>query len=280
MTPRPLSADLVGTVFPVQRFSWTAKDAMLYALGVGCRPPEDLPFIYEARGPVVLPTFTLIPGMLASAGLLTEVQIDPAAILHGEQAVTVHRAVPPAADVEVRGRLTEVWDKGKAAVLVVEGEVHDPDGLLATTSSTVFVRGAGGFGGDRGPSAAAVAPPERPPDHAVVLEVRPEQAALYRLSGDPNPLHIDPDIARMVGFDAPFLHGLCTFGIVGRAFLACVCDDDVNRFGSLSGRFADQVYPGDEITTKIWRTGDGEAVLQAETQRGAVVLNRASATWR
>lgn len=279
MSARPLSADIVGTDLPVQHHSWTAKDTMLYALGVGCRPPEDLPFIFEGRGPQVLPTFAVIPGMLASAGLLAEVDIDPAAILHGEQTVTVERPIPVEADTEIRGRIAHVWDKGKAAVIVVEGEVHDHKGLLATTQATVFVRGAGGFGGDRGPSSDQPEVPDRDPDHSVVTAVRAEQAALYRLSGDPNPLHIDPDIAQMAGFDTPFLHGLCTFGIVGRAVLSCICDDDVSRFRSLSGRFADQVYPGDEVTTRIWRTDESRAAIEAVTQRGAVVLNRADATW-
>jgi acyl dehydratase len=212
--------------------------------------------------------------MLAAAGLVGEVDIDPMMILHGEQGVVLHRPLPPRADVEVHGRLTAIWDKGKAAVLVVEGEVVDEVGTLATTSATVFVRGAGGFGGQRGPSGDEGPTPAGGPDHVVELETRADQAAIYRLSGDPNPLHIDPDVARLVGYDEPFLHGLCTFGIVGRAVLSALCDGDVSRFGGLSARFADQVYPGDTVITKIWRDGTTSAHVEASTQKGKVVLSR------
>lgn len=279
MTPRPLSSDLAGMEFPVQPFSWTDKDAMLYALGVGCRPEENLNFVYEGRGPQVLPTYAVIPGMLSAAGLIGEVEIDPMMILHGEQGITLHRPLPSKAEVEVHGRLAQVWDKGKAAVLVVEGEITDDNGPLATTTATIFVRGAGGFGGERGPSPEGGEVPDREPDAVVPIETRPEQAAIYRLSGDPNPLHIDPDFAQAVGYEAPFLHGLCTFGVVGRAVLSALCDGQVERFRGLEGRFADQVYPGDTVVTKIWGTGDGEAAIQAETQRGNVVLSRGRAIW-
>lgn len=140
------------------------------------------------------------------------------------------------------------------------------------------MRGAGGFGGERGPSAAGKnAPPDRDPDVTITHETRVEQAAVYRLSGDRNPLHIDPGFAKLAGFDAPFNHGLCTFGFVGRAVLEGVFDGDVDAFGSFEGRFADQVWPEDSIVTKLWKTDDG-ALVQAETQKGNVVLSQAKAT--
>lgn len=278
MTARPLSADLVGLSFEPASTSWTAKDTMLYAAGVGTRPDDELDFLYEGKGPKVLPTFAVIPGTTGMIGLVGAVDINPAMVLHGEQAVECHREIPPEASASSTGRIVEVWDKGQAAVVVVEVVTEDAGGPLFTNRSTIFVRGAGGFGGERGPSTSGRhAPPERAPDHVVAYETRPEQAAVYRLSGDVNPLHIDPDFAKMAGFERPFLHGLCTYGFVGRAVLHSLCGGDPARFGSLEGRFADQVYPGDTIVTKIWVTGDGEAVLQAENQDGAVVLSQAAA---
>ena len=278
--PRPLSPDLLGLELPVQTASWTDKDVMLYALGVGARPPGDLDFLYEGNGPKVLPTYGVIPGLAAMGSLFGEVEIDPTMILHGEQSITCHRTIPPRADVEIQGRIDQIWDKEKAAVIGFEGTASDADGPLFTAAATLFVRGAGGFGGERGPSAAGKnAPPDRAPDVTVTHETRVEQAAIYRLSGDRNPLHIDPGFAELAGFDAPFNHGLCTFGFVGRAVLDGVFDGDVDVFGSLEGRFADQVWPEDSIVTKLWKTDDG-ALVQAETQKGNVVLSQARASAR
>ena len=277
---RPLSADLVGHELAPIAASWTEKDVMLYALGVGARPPEDLEFLYEGKGPLVLPTYGVVPGLMAMSGVFGEVEVNPAMILHGEQSITCHRTLPPRAEVEISGRISEVWDKGKAAVIGFEGTARDGDGELFTVAATLFVRGAGGFGGERGPSAAGKGgPPDGDPDVVIEYETRAEQAAIYRLSGDRNPLHIDPEFAQMAGFDAPFNHGLCTFGFVGRAVLAGVFGGDVDSFGTLEGRFADQVWPEDTIVTKMWREDDG-AVVEASTQKGNVVLSQARAIAR
>src|SRR5262245_3391323 len=278
---KPISMDLVGMTFEPVSFGWTAKDVMLYAVGVGAKPEGELEFVYEGKGPRVLPTYAVIPGMFSMGGLVSNVEINLAMLLHGEQAITLHREIPPEGKVRVTGRISEVWDKGKAAVIGSEGIVEDDKGLLLTTKATLFIRGAGGFGGERGPSTAGVnVPPERKPDHVVEEATRPEQGAVYRLSGDRNPIHIDPDFAKMAGFEKPFMHGLCTYGIVGRAILRALCGGDPARFTSFAARFADQVYFGDTIITKIWRTGNGEAIVQAETQNGSVVLSQARATFR
>jgi len=277
----PLSVDLVGhSLDPIQT-SWDEKDVMLYACGVGARPPEELDVLFEGNGPKVLPTFGVIPGMLAMGSLLSAgLDINPMMILHGEQAITLHREIPSRCKAQVTGRISEIWDKEKAAVVGCEGLVEDDDGPLFTTTATLFVRGAGGFGGDRGPSTAGKnAPPEREPDHIVEDMTRKEQGAIYRLSGDRNPLHIDPEFATAAGFEVPFLHGLCTYGFVGRAILRALCDGDVARFTSFEARFADQVYPEDTIVTKLWLVGEGEAMVQAETQKGNVVLSQARATF-
>jgi acyl dehydratase len=280
MSPEPLSS-LLGRTFDPIPVSWDSKDAMLYAVGVGARPATELDFLFEGKGPLVLPTYGVIPGMMAMGALFgSGVEINPMMILHGEQAISLQRAIPADCKAQVTGSVTEVWDKGKAAVIGVAGEVADDDGPLFTTKATLFVRGAGGFGGERGPAAAERnAPPDTAPDHVVEAETRDEQAAIYRLSGDRNPLHIDPGFAQMAGYESPFIHGLCTYGFVGRAVLHALCDGDPARFTSFEGRFADQVYPGDTIVTKLWRTGDGEAIVQAETQHGNVVLSQARATF-
>lgn len=276
-----ISSKLVGMTFEPMAYEWSSKDTMLYALGVGAKPEHDLDYVYENKGPRVLPTFAVIPGMLSMGGLVTNVEINLMMLLHGEQGIKLHRELPPEAHVKVVGKVTAVWDKGKAAVIETEGLVQDDKGPLVTTTSTLFIRGAGGFGGERGPSTAGVSePPDRAPDHVVKDHVQPEQGAIYRLSGDRNPIHIDPDFAKAAGFPAPFLHGLCTYGIVGRAILKAVCGGDPARFVSFSARFADQVFYGDDIVTKIWITGPGEALVRAESQKGNTVLSQAKTTFK
>ena len=275
----PISATLVGLELDPVDYKWNDKDVMLYALGVGARPPADLRFVFEGAGPVVLPTFGVIPGLAAMASLFGSVEVNPAMILHGEQSITCHRTIPPTASVRIAGRVTNVWDKGKAAVIEFEGTASDDDGPMFTAAASLFVRGAGGFGGERGPSGVRNAPPDREPDVVVEQETRPEQAAIYRLSGDRNPLHIDPEFAKLAGFDAPFNHGLCTFGFVGRAVLEGVFDGDVDAFGSLEGRFADQVWPADTIVTRIWHEEDA-AIVEASTGAGNLVLSQARALRR
>jgi len=281
MAPQPLSPDLVGIEFAPIDFSWTKRDAIIYALGVGCRPDTELDFLYERRGPAVLPTYAVIPGMNALIGLAGVVELDFTRLLHGEQGVTVHRDLPPKATITLTGRITEVWDKEKSAVIGVEGVASDDDGPIFSVYTSLVMLGQGGFGGERGPANPEThEPPDRSPDVTTIHDVRPEQAAIYRLSGDKNPMHIDPDFATKAGFDGPFLHGLCTFGFVGRAVLEGLCDGDVSKFGSLRGRFVDQVWPGDKIITKQWLNSDGSAVVIAETDRGITVLNQAYATVR
>jgi len=276
-----ISSALVGRTFDPVPFSWSSKDVMLYALGVGAKPEGELEFVYENKGPKVLPTYAVIPGMLSMGGLVSNVEINLAMLLHGEQGITLHREIPPEGNVRVIGRIADVWDKGKAAVIGTEGIVEDDDGPLLTTKATLFIRGAGGFGGERGPSTTGLnQPPDRAPDHVVEDVTRPEQGAIYRLSGDRNPIHIDPDFAKMAGFEKPFVHGLCTYGFVGRAILKALCGGDPARFKSFDARFADQVYFGDKIITKMWVMKEGEALIQAESQNGKVVLSQARATYQ
>jgi acyl dehydratase len=274
-----LSSDLVGLKGDPTEYSWTSKDALLYAVGVGARPYDELDLLFEGKGPKVLPTFAVIGGM-AGMGVMGQIEgINPAMILHGGESITLHRELPPDEKVTLQGEITEIWDKGAAAVIGIATTATDDKGPLFTAAASIFARGAGGFGGERGPSAKGLnAPPERAPDHVVSDETRNEQAAIYRLSGDRNPLHIDPEFAKMGGFDTPILHGLCTYGFVGRAILNSLCGGDPAKFKSFDARFADVVYPGDTIITKLGVDGN-EAIVQAETQNGNVVVANAKTTF-
>jgi acyl dehydratase len=272
-----LSPDLVGLKGEPSKYSYDEKDAMLYNVGIGARPYDDVEFLYEGNGPKVFPTFAVIGGM-AGMGVMGQLEgINPVMILHGEQSITLHRELPPRASLTLEGQLVGLWDKGAAAVVEIETTASDDQGPLFTAKAGIFARGSGGFGGERGPSAKDKNnPPEKEPDHVVSDETRIEQAAIYRLSGDRNPLHIDPGFAKMGGFETPILHGLCTYGFVGRAILKTLCDNDPAKLKHFEARFADVVYPGDTITTKMWVDGK-EAIVQAETQKGNVVLANAKA---
>lgn len=274
MTQRkPLGPDVVGTELPATVYQYTDRDVMLYALGVGA---TELEFIYE-RGLKVIPSFAVIPAFPALMGMVGAVEINPMMILHGEQAFRVHKSIPIEGKLTTTGRVTGVYDKGKGALITIETLTKEEGGdLLFTNQFGVFVRGAGGFGGERGPEAGNN-PPERAPDKSVSMATLPIQAAIYRLSGDRNPLHIDPAFAKMAGYDRPILHGLCTFGHVCRAVLKEYCENDPARFLGMSARFSGVVYPGDTITTEMWDAGGGKIIVQAKTQEGRVVISNAAA---
>ena len=178
------------------------------------------------------------------------------------------------------GKITGIYDKGSGAVIASESTAVDTGTgePLFSTRTALFIRGEGGFGGDRGPSAVKI-DVDRKPDHTVTYQTRPDQALLYRLNGDRNPLHSDPTFARGGGFDRPILHGLCTFGFTGRALLAVLCDDDPERFLSMDARFSKPVLPGDALTVSIWREGD-RALFRTERAPGEVVLDSGVCTYK
>ncbi|MSP42573.1 MAG: 3-alpha,7-alpha,12-alpha-trihydroxy-5-beta-cholest-24-enoyl-CoA hydratase [Alphaproteobacteria bacterium] len=280
MAKLPMNAKLLGHVFEPIEVSWDHKDTILYALGVGAKPEGQLDFVFEGKGPKVLPSFAVIPGGCGLAAAIENVDLRLEMLLHGEQSFTLSRPIPPRAKGRVYSKIIEVWDKGKAAIVGVESTLEDSDGVLLTTYASLFVRGAGGFGGERGPAGEARNTPlERAPDAVVSETPLLEQGAIYRLSGDWNPIHIDPEFARLGGFDAPFMHGLCTYGFVCRAALKTLCSDDPAKFTSMTGRFADRVLYGDTIITKIWKTAPGEAILHAETQKGNIILSQGAVTY-
>jgi acyl dehydratase len=275
-----LSPDLVGTQFEPVSISWNEKDTMLYALGVGAKPGDELDFLYEGRGPLVLPTYAVIPGMRALGNIGQAVKLKIQRLLHGEQGVELLRPLPPKAEITLNSHISEVWDKGKAGVIGVTAEGLDDDGPLFRTHATLFYLGGGDFGGEPGPSTRdRNMPPSAEPDIIIEHQTQEEQGALYRLSGDRVALHIDPEFAQKAGYDRPFMHGLCTYGFVGRAILSGLCDGDPTRFKSINGRFAERVQFGEKIITKMWVTSPGEAIVQAENQDGVVVLSQASATF-
>lgn len=273
MARQALGPDVVGLELAATEFKYEERDVMLYALGVGAK---ELPFIFE-RGLKTLPTFAVIPAFPALMGLSAGVEINLVMLLHGEQGFRLSKEIPTSGALTTVGKVTGVYDKGKGALVTIESTTKDAGGdVVFTNTSGVFIRGAGGFGGERGPEAGNAAP-ERGPDKSVEMTTLDIQAAIYRLSGDRNPLHIDPDFAKMAGYDRPILHGLCSFGHVGRAVLQEYCGNDTSKFAGFSCRFSGVVYPGDTIITDMWDEGNGKILVQARTQDGRVVISNAAA---
>ena len=272
----PVNLSAVGKKLGSVTHSYTERDVMLYALGVGCGT-DELQFTYE-RDLKVLPTFAVIPSFPAMMNLGGAMDVNPAMVLHGEQRIELHADIPTSGTITTTPTIKAIYDKVKGAVVVVETESVDQKGkLLFRNTSSIFVRGEGGFGGDRGPSGARNVPPDRKPDKSISTKTLPQQALIYRLSGDMNPLHADPDFAKMGGFDRPILHGLCTYGIAGRAVLAAWCDNDPKRLKSFEVRFSGVVFPGETITTDMWQVERGKVALTAKTERGEAVLSGAAA---
>lgn len=284
-----LNLDAVGaTSEPFER-SWQHNDALLYALGVGAGASDptgfELEFTTENSDGVaqrVLPTFTTIIGQ--GGGGIALGDYDPAMLVHGEQAIRLHGELPASGSISTTTRVAGMYDKGAAGLVVLENESRHADtGELAFTSrSSLFIRGVGGFGGPRNPegddeTALAAQPlPTREPDDVVTYTTRADQALLYRLNGDRNPLHSDPVFAKRAGFDAPILHGLCTYGFTGRALLHAVCGSDPARFGAMRARFSKPTMPGDTLTISLWDIGNdvpGAYRFRTATQRGETVMD-------
>jgi acyl dehydratase len=270
----PLNPEAVGTATGPTEISWTSKDSLLCAVGVGAGTGE-LAFTTENTNGVqqrAFPTMPVILGWGRGESPMAKIgTFNPALLVHGQQAVTLHRELPVDGKAQATSRIAAMYDKGKAAVVVTETEASDADGPLFTTRSSAFIRGEGGWGGDRGPSGPVNVPPDRAPDHQVTYQTSPDQALVYRLSGDRNPLHSDPSFAAMGGFDRPILHGLCSYGFTGRALLHTLADGDPSRFHHIEARFASPVIPGEALTISMWRMEDGASVFVTSVGDRAVI---------
>jgi acyl dehydratase len=284
----PINPDAVGATGEPTESTWNSKDCLLYALGVGAGQSDptgfELEFTTENSQDITqraLPTFAVIAGMSGGGALASIGTFNPAMLVHGEQSIELHQPLPVEGHVSTVGKITGVYDKGSGAVVVMESNGTDVRSgqPLFTTSASLFIRGEGGFGGDRGPS-SKVDFPDRQPDHQVTYPTRTDQALLYRLSGDRNPLHSDPKFAAMAGFPKPILHGLCSYGFTGRALLHTLCGSDPDRFLSMAARFSKPVMPGDVLTVSIWEQGDGQALFRTTTQAGDVVIDSGKAGYR
>jgi acyl dehydratase len=269
---------LMAHQIPEVRQRLSRRDAVFYALSVGFgQDPLDrrqLDFVDGRRRLRAVPTQSVV---LAHPGFWMadpSTGIDAVRVVHGEQRIAMHRPLPVEGDVRATTRIIGLVDKGpgRGALMYSQKDVLSVETgeLLATARSTTFLRGDGGFGGPSGPIEAPHPMPETPPDVVVDMATRPEQALYYRLNGDDNPLHSDPEVAAKAGFERPILHGLCTLGVVGHALLRTLGDYDDTRFKELAMRFSSPVYPGETIQVEIWRDGSFRALVK---ERGTVVVN-------
>ena len=265
-------------------YSYTDRETMLYALsiGIGRDPlqPRELPFVSEIAGaPATIPAMAtvLVPDMFPP-----DLGWDFSQVLHAEQRMQLYRPLPPAADLLINKRIVEVYDRGPKLGAVVmfeaDGRLAADDTALFTIGNTIVARGDGGFGGPNGKGPKPHRPPRRDPDLSCELPTRRDQALLYRLNGDRNPLHADPRLAKSVGFEVPILHGLCTYGVACHAILQTICDFDATLITGMDARFSSPVLPGDTITTDMWQDGNIVSFQCSVKERGEVVVRNGKCT--
>jgi acyl dehydratase len=278
--------DVMAKVETDLPFSYSDRDTILYALSIGMGndplDPRELPYVYEQGAPLrTLPTLAtvLVPEMFP-VGL----GWDYTQILHSEQRLKLYRPLPAAADLLINKRVVDVFDRGPKLgalfLLEAEGRQANDDTVLFTMGCTIVARGDGGFGGPKGKGIPPHRPPRRDPDLSCAIATRPDQALLYRLTGDRNPLHADPARAAAVGFDRPILHGLCTFGIACRAILQTICDYDYTLIEEFDARFSSPVFPGDTITTEMWQDGNVISFSCSVKERDELVLRNGKCVLR
>ncbi len=279
---------VVGHEFAPLEFSYTERDVCLYALGVGAPADQldqkELQFVYELSGQgfKALPTFAVLyPGKMIDVlmtGNIGGIEFNPMMLVHGEQYLEIRKPVPPAAHITCYPKVSGVYDKGSGLLVVTDTLCKDENGdEIAFNQSSMFIRGLGGFGGERGSSGDANVPPDREPDVIHRQQTLPQQALIYRLSGDINPLHADPAMAAVGGFDRPILHGLCTFGFAGRAVLKHFCANDPSKFKSIKVRFSKHVFPGETLLTEMWKVSDNKIIFRCKVEeRGEIVLSGAA----
>ena len=282
-------AKALGASLGERESGWEVDDVILYHLGVGAgvspTDPGELEYTYE-KNLKVLPSFAVVAGgrrrpSVGSGGLrLPGIEFDMTQLLHGEQEIEIHQPLPTSARTLSRGRVADVFDKGKAALVITEYEErHEAGEPLFTTRASLFIRGEGGFGGPSGPKAGNVAP-ERAPDGVVESATLPQQALLYRLNADKNPLHADPDFARAAGFDRPIIHGLCSYGIACKAIVDHVLGGDPTRVARYQARFAGIAFPGETYLTSYWKEAERILLRVDSKQRSAPIITNAAITLR
>ncbi|WP_336813001.1 MaoC/PaaZ C-terminal domain-containing protein [Bosea sp. MMO-172] len=276
-------ARLLAYPIPEMEQSFTQKDTILYALSIGLgQDPLDeqqLRYVDHHRALQVVPSYAVVLGFPGFWIGNPDTGVDPRSALHGEQEIALHGPLPVNGRIVGRTRITSLIDKGagRGALLYSERQILDAESgaLLATTTMSHFLRGYGGFGGADGPVRPVHAVPGAPPDLTIELPTRSEQALLYRLNGDDNPLHADPKRAAEAGFARPILHGLCTFGVICHAILRGLLDYDATRLKSMKLRFSAPVYPGETIAVDLWRDGSFQAHVP---ERGVLVATNGLAT--
>src|SRR5690606_28533194 len=280
----------LGYELPKVTTTYDERDLSLYALGVGAAADPladtELRYVYEMHGKGFwpLPTYSVIPALAGIMNAFREGQTAPGLhwgldrLLHGEQYTELKRPLPPKAKLTHRTWVKDIFDKGKNAFVVFATESSDEDGeVLAYNELGAVIRGAGGWGGERGPTGETNTPPDRLPDATAEEQIRPNQALLYRLSGDWNPLHVDPAFAGAFGFPKPILHGLCTFGVAARHVIKRFADGDPRRFKSIKVRFSDSVFPGETLITEMWKESDNRVIVRCRLkERDKVVLSQAA----
>ncbi len=267
--------------FPPVEFSWKEDDVILYHLGLGAganwTDESELQYTLEPNLKV-LPTFAVIPVFDTAGSALGAPGIDvkPFAIVHGEHEIALDGPIPRAASVRSESRISGIYDRGTGAVIEISVSTRcvDTDRELFTNVWSLFARGEGGFGGEPGPKNEATLP-DRAPDRVADVPVLPQQAQIYRLSGDKNPYHVDPESARKAGFDRPILHGLCSYGMICKAVVDELLDGDVARVARYRGRFAKPVFPGETIQVSLWRDGKRVLIGTETRERGTPVLTNA-----
>jgi acyl dehydratase len=267
------------------QYTYTKDQVILYHLGLGAgvpaTDPGELEYTYE-KNLKVLPSFGVIPtfGAMGGLGNVEGLEFNFAMLLHGEQDLEIHQPIPPEATITNRSKIAAIWDKGKAALVVLQVDSSDESGQrLFTNRFSLFLRGEGGFGGESGPKAGNVAP-DRAPDGVIESTTLPQQALIYRLSGDKNPLHADPEFAKLGGFDKPIIHGLCSYGIVCKAVVDHVLGGDVTKVARYQVRFAGVGFPGETYLTSYWEEGDKILIQAKSKERDAVIISNAAITVR
>lgn len=272
----------IGAELEATTYRYNERDVALYALGIGAPADplnqDELKFVYELSsvGFQVFPTFAVVFSYdfnrRVPTGEIAGIKYHPMMVVHGEQFLQVFRPLPKAATVNSTITISDIYDKGSGLLMIIDILSCLKNGAkLAKARHSLFFRGLGGFGGERGPSSRWVLP-EREPDIAFEDSTDVAQALLYRLAGDDNPLHADPQLVQSGGYEKPILHGLCTMGFAARAILKCCADNDPDRFKSLKVRFSRHVFPGDTLVTEMWRESDREIHFQTKVKERAVVV--------